>query len=438
MEFSPAEKYLVTYSDKRPVDAYVIWNVVTGEQVKTYPKTPQFQAPMWSHDDKFYAFLSQKEGTVHVFDASAGGVLLNKNPIKLSNPITSFRWSPSENILACYVPEVENSPARVALLNMPDRRELNQKILYGVTDCKLHWHPAGDFLAVEVTIGTSKGKKPYTSFELFMMREKGLPVDNLKIEDTCICFEWEPRGKRFGIVHTEDSSSTTRYNVSFYTMEGKQGVKLISTLEKRQANGLSWSPAGRVCVLTGIRSPNGFFDFYDVQEKEMLNAETVHHPLTTDVAWDPTGRYFVTSVSHWKERSENGYMMWSLVGQRLQHEAKTKFFQFVWRPRPPTLLSAEQQTSIEKNLKQISEAYKKEDEQRRKELHLNKRAQKEALAKKFQEFLDKRHAEWVAQTAERRKLRNGYISDDEDESNFIEQTKVVEMIIDEKHEIIAN
>lgn len=433
MEFSPAENFLVTYSDKTSTDAYIIWNVVTGERLRAYPKTAQFQPPVWSHDDKYYAFLAQKEGVVYCYDASTGGTLLNKSAIKLMNPIASFRWSPSDNIMACYVPEVENSPARVALLNIPDRRELNQKILYGVQDCKLHWHPAGDFLSVEVTISTSKGKKPYTSFELFLMREKGLPVDNLKIEDTCIGFEWEPRGKRFGIVHTEDASSTTRYSVSFYTMEGKQGVKLISTLEKKQANEIHWSPAGRVCVLAGIRSPNGFFDFYDVQEKEMLNAETLHHPLTTDVCWDPTGRYFVTSVSHWKERSENGYMMWSVVGQRLQHEAKTKFCQFIWRPRPPTLLAASQLATIEKDIKAISERYKKEDEVHRREIHQKKRAQKEELARKFQEYLDARHAEWVAQTAKRRTLRDGYASD---EDVWVEVEKFVELIVEEKHEVV--
>jgi translation initiation factor 3 subunit B len=430
MQFSPAENYLVTYSGKHEKEAYIIWNVVTGEKMKSYSRTQPFQAFQWSFDDKYYARLS--EGLVTVYETPTGSIL-GKSSIKLSGAIESFKWSPTDHYLACYVPTVDEKPAKVALLSIPDRRELSQKILYGVTDCKLHWHPNGDYLAAEVAISVSKGKKPYTSFELFLVREKGMPVDNLKIDDACVYFEWEPRGKRFGIVHTEDTSSTTRYNVSFYSLEPKQ-VKLISTLEKRQANELHWSPGGRICVLVGIRSHNGVFEFYDVQEKETL-ANDLHHQLTTDVSWDPTGRYFVTFVSHWKERLENGFIMWSLTGQKLHQEAKPKFCQFLWRPRPPTLLSKEEEARIEKNLKQYSEIYKKEDELKKKELHEHKRAHKATLADQFHAFLKKSHEEWLSQTAKRRALRNGYISDDED--NWQDVEKWVEVIIDEKHEVVS-
>lgn len=430
LEYSPSEKYLVTYSSKcDPEEAYLIWDVVTGERLKAFKRTREFQAFQWSHDDKYFSRM--QDGCVTVYE-TPGCNILGKSSIKLAKDIASYKWSPSDNTIACYVPEVENNPARVVLLNIPDRRELNQKIMYGVQDCKLHWHPQGDFLAVEVNIATSKGKKPYTSFELFLIREKGMPVDNLKIEDACIGFEWEPRGKRFGLVHTEDVSSTTRYNVSFYTMEGKQ-VKPIVTLEKRQANELHWSPGGRVCVLAGIRSPNGIFEFYDVQEKESL-ATDLHHTMTTDVSWDPTGRYFVTYVSHWKERVENGFIMWSITGAKLHHEAKTKFCQFLWRPRPPTLLPKEEIARIEKNIKQISDTYKKEDEIKKKQLHDDKKAHKEALAKQFHAHLAQRHQEWVDQTAKRRELRGGYISDDEDAWEEVERW--VDLIVEEKHEIL--
>lgn len=432
LEYSPSEKYLVTYSSKSdPEEAYIIWDVVTGEKVKTFKKTREFQAFQWSHDDKYFSRL--QEGLITVYETPSC-TILGKSSIKMNKAVTLYRWSPVNNILACYVPEVENTPARVALLNIPDRTELNQKIMYGVQDCKLHWHPQGNYLAVEVNVAAAKGKKAYTSFEIFSLREKGIPVDNLKMEDTCIGFDWEPRGKRFGIVHTEDASSTTRYNVSFYTLETKQ-VKLIATLEKRQANELHWSPTGRICVLAGIRSPNGIFEFYDVQEKQTLAAD-LHHPMTTDVTWDPTGRYFVTYVSHWKERVENGFMMWTLTGHKIHHEAKTKFCQFLWRPRPPTLISKEETARIETNIKQISEAYKKEDEIKKKQLHDDKRAHKEALSAQFRAFLHQRHDEWVAQAPKRRQMRGGYKSDDEED--WVEVERFEDEIIDEKVEVISS
>jgi len=157
--------------------------------------------------------------------------------------------------------------------------------------------------------------------------------------------------------------------------------------------------------------------------------------MTTDVSWDPTGRYFVTFVSYWKERLENGYIMWSLTGQKLHHEAKTKFCQFIWRPRPPTLLSKEEEAEIEKNLKKYSESYKKEDELKKRELHDHKRAHKATLLDQFNAFVKQRHAEWVAQTDKRRAMRDGYVSDDEE--NWDEVEKWVEVIIEEKHETIG-
>ena len=40
---------------------------------------------------------------------------------------------------------------------------------------------------------------------------------------------------------------------------------------------------------------------------------------------------------------------------------KEKFFQFAWRPRPPTCLSKEQEDDILKNLKKYSRKFDEED-----------------------------------------------------------------------------
>eukprot|EP00965_Chrysotila_dentata_P108904 3598125-Pleurochrysis_carterae.AAC.1 len=36
---------------------------------------------------------------------------------------------------------------------------------------------------------------------------------------------------------------------------------------------------------------------------------------------------------------ENGYNIWSSHGRPLGHVKQDKFFQFLWRPRPPSMLS---------------------------------------------------------------------------------------------------
>ncbi len=44
----------------------------------------------------------------------------------------------------------------------------------------------------------------------------------------------------------------------------------LVSLEKRAANVLFWSPAGRYCLLAGMENLNGVFEFYDVQGAVLL------------------------------------------------------------------------------------------------------------------------------------------------------------------------
>lgn len=57
--------------------------------------------------------------------------------------------------------------------------------------------------------------------------------------------------------------------------------------------------------------------------------------------WDPTGRYFTTVVSAWRSNIENGYRLFNFQGKELRNALKDKFYQLLWRPRPPTPLSEE-------------------------------------------------------------------------------------------------
>jgi translation initiation factor 3 subunit B len=59
---------------------------------------------------------------------------------------------------------------------------------------------------------------------------------------------------------------------------------------------------------------------------------------------------------------ENGFVIWSFAGQQLYKTNRDRFYQLTWRPRPPTLLSEEEQKKIVKNLKQYSKRYDEEDE----------------------------------------------------------------------------
>lgn len=58
---------------------------------------------------------------------------------------------------------------------------------------------------------------------------------------------------------------------------------------------------------------------------------------------------------------ENGYAIWDFKGQEVEKHILDRFKQLLWRPRPRTLLSKEQQKTIRKNLREYSRVFDEED-----------------------------------------------------------------------------
>lgn len=61
------------------------------------------------------------------------------------------------------------------------------------------------------------------------------------------------------------------------------------------------------------------------------------------------------------DQLENGYAIWDFRGQELERHVLDRFKQFIWRPRPRTLLTREEQRQIRRNLKEYSRTFDEED-----------------------------------------------------------------------------
>ena len=61
---------------------------------------------------------------------------------------------------------------------------------------------------------------------------------------------------------------------------------------------------------------------------------------------------------------ENGYHIYDFKGEQLREEPIDKFKQWLWRPRPATLLSKDEQKHIRKNLREYSRVFEQEDAER--------------------------------------------------------------------------
>lgn len=139
---------------------------------------------------------------------------------------------------------------------------------------------------------------------------------------------------------------------------------------------------------------------------------------------------------------ENGYHLYDFKGEQLREEPVEKFKQWLWRPRPPTLLSKEEQKQIRKNLREYSKVFDQEDADRGASADL-------AVVEHRRRLLD----EWLAWRANMEEdvkadredaglpldplepLKSKMASGDEGQAIEIEE--IVEEIVEETEEIIS-
>ncbi|MQM15581.1 hypothetical protein Taro_048527 [Colocasia esculenta] len=455
IDFSPGEKYLVTYSSHEPSGprdthrvVLNIFDVRTGKVMRDFKGNadefttggsggvsgvswPVFR---WGggRDDKYFARIGKNVISVYETETFS---LVDKKSMKVEN-VVDFNWSPADPILALFVPELGggNQPARVSLVQIPGKEELRQKNLFSVSDCKMYWQSNGEYFAVKVDRYTKTKKSTYTGFELFRIKERDIPIEVLELEnknDKIVAFAWEPKGHRFAVIHGDGPKP----DISFYSMRTASNtgrVSKLTTLKGKQANALYWSPAGRFVILAGLKGFNGQLEFYNVDELETM--ATAEHFMATDIEWDPTGRYVATSVTSVHEM-ENGFNIWSFNGKLLYRIPRDHFYQFLWRPRPPSLLSTEKEEEISKNLKKYSKKYEAEDQ----DVSLLLNEQDREKRKMLKEEWDRWVKEWKQcheeDKAERQRLRDGEASDEEEEYEAKEVE--VEEVLDVMEEVVS-
>ncbi|XP_028825038.1 eukaryotic translation initiation factor 3, subunit Ba [Denticeps clupeoides] len=428
IDFSPCERYVVTFSPlmdtKDDPQAIIIWDVLTGQKKRGFHCESSAHWPIfkWSHDGKFFARMTQD--TLSIYETPSMG-LLDKKSLKI-NGIKDFSWSPGDNIIAFWVPEDKDIPARVTLMQLPSRHEIRVRNLFNVVDCKLHWQKNGDYLCVKVD-RTPKGTQGVvTNFEIFRMREKQVPVDVVEMKESIIAFAWEPNGSKFAVLHGE----SPRINSSFYHVKNNGKIDLIKMFDKQQANSIFWSPQGQFLVLAGLRSMNGALAFVDTSDCTMMNI--AEHYMASDVEWDPTGRYVVTSVSWWSHKVDNAFWLWTFQGRLLQKNNKDRFCQLLWRPRPPSLISQEQIKLIKKDLKKYSKIFEQKDRLSQSKASKELVDKRRTMMEDYRKYREAAQQMYQEQRPLRLQLRGGVDTDELDSNVEDWEEETIEFFISEE------
>ncbi|CAL5865941.1 uncharacterized protein PFLUO_LOCUS148 [Penicillium psychrofluorescens] len=421
IEFSPLEGYITTWSSRpiqveegQPILTYeedgkniIVWDIESGKPLRSFvshdltagpipegemqpKKKVQWPAFKWSADEKYVARMLQGQ-SLSIYELPRMN-LLGKTSVKIEG-VNDFEWSPAtvsregtkqyEQLLCFWTPEIGSNPARVAMMTVPTKEIVRTRNLFNVSDVKLHWQSQGAYVCVKVDRHSKSKKSMATNLEIFRVKEKGVPVEVVdSLKDTVINFAWEPNGSRFVLITTGEapagSAAPPKTSVSFFATEKKGSTagnfKLVRTVDKKNSNGIYWSPKGRFVVVATVHSQSSFdMDFWDMDfEGERVEAEkdlaanvqlmrTAEHYGVTDIDWDSTGRYVVSSASVWTHSMENGWNLHTFSGTTLSENPTEKFKQFSWRPRPATLLSKEEQKQVRKNLREYSKEFEEED-----------------------------------------------------------------------------
>ncbi|KAF2015921.1 eukaryotic translation initiation factor-like protein 3 subunit B [Aaosphaeria arxii CBS 175.79] len=462
---------------------YIIWDMATGKPLRSFAtidvpsgtdaegnpikKKMQWPTFKWSADDKYVARMTQGQ-QISVYETPRMN-LLEKTSIKIEG-VMDFEWAPAtprregvktyEQLFCYWTPELGSNPAKVGVMSIPSKEIVRTRNLFNVSDAKLHWQSDAAYVCVKVDRHSKSKKSLATNLEIFRIREKGVPVEVVdSIKDTVINFAWEPKGNRFVLITTGEipagAAVPPKTAVSFFAPEKLKGGAIgnfrhIRTVDKKNSNAIYWSPKGRFVVVATVGSQQSFdLDFWDLsfekpkedkddKEKE-LNANlqlmaTAEHYGVTDIDWDPTGRYVTTVASAFRHQMENGYHLYDFKGTLLREEHIDRFKQLLWRPRPATLLSKEEQSEIRKNLRNYSKIF---DEQDLAKKNTANKAVVEARRAMLQDWLSWRESMIRMLEEEHAEIElNGGQIEKLDEGDVEEIEEIVEEIVEETEEVV--
>lgn len=128
---------------------------------------------------------------------------------------------------------------------------------------------------------------------------------------------------------------------------------------------------------------------------------------------------------------ESGYRLYDFKGVLLRDEHIDRFKQFSWRPRPPTLLSKEEQKQVRRNLREYSKIFDEQDQARKQTANKAVLEQRRRLLDEWRAWREQVEADLVEQREELGLPAGGPAGVEAAEEDGGQEGKVIEEIQEE-------
>jgi len=332
------------------------------------------------------------------------------SPIKFENGVSHFKFSPKDNIIAVWSPHSGDIPARLSLVNIETRHELQTKSRTNFS-AVMEWQSEGDYLCIILSKLTKAEKnakadkekkdderlperpamKNAKKLEIFRMREKNIPVESVDVDDVIKGFFWEPRSNRFALL--TESASSSKTNIMFFSLTDQKCENVCQfELPSSAYNKVFWAPDGQYFVVAAVgQTGELMWGRLTLDNQIELLFKDEQYNLT-NVEWDSSSRFVITSVVQSMQHASTGasqdagYTIWTFQGRMVHKQMLEKLYYAAWRPHPPSYLQSDEEREIRKNLKTHSKKFDRADDIAKDKAKNEVREKKD---KKIREFRDK-------------------------------------------------
>ena len=122
-----------------------------------------------------------------------------------------------------------------------------------------------------------KGKKSTftSSFEIFHVKEKEVPVDTVEVKEAVTRFQWEPKGNRLCALHGEPN----KVSCSLFDVQKGKVTLMVTIPDLRSIDCIFWSPAGRYCVVAQLYNLQNVSFFFENLKIDRVFLETICRQL---------------------------------------------------------------------------------------------------------------------------------------------------------------